>query len=201
MRLIQRAVLLLFTCFVLSACSVSSVDRPGETPPVAEAHEVAALAQQIKDLGPEVDPAEASRAAQIAYDYTHQLSRQYEIVDSPLIHNAKVNAGLRERGLCWHWAEDVEARLKQEDFRTLTLHRAIANHDKPLRIEHSTAIISRAGDDLYQGVVLDPWRKGGVLFWSLVEEDNRYEWYPRENVLAYKRGELNEVPRQLVVVQ
>ena len=201
MRLIQRAVLLLFTCFALSAltaCSISSVDTAR---PTAEAREVAALAQQIRDLGPEVDSAEASRAAQIAYEYTHQLSRQYEIIDSPLIHNAKVNAGLRERGLCWHWAEDIEARLKQENFRTLTLHRAIANHDKPLRIEHSTAIISRAGDDLYQGIILDPWRKGGVLFWSPVQEDHRYEWYPRENVLAYKRGELSEVPKQLIVVQ
>jgi len=157
--------------------------------PPARSDDVARLAAQIQALGPEVDPEEARRAARIAYAYTAQLAQEYQITDPPLIHNAKVNKGLRPRGLCWHWAEDVERRLNQEKFRTLTLHRAIANADNPFRIDHSTAIISRRGDSMYDGVVLDPWRYGGVLFWAPVREDSRYDWVPRDVVLENRRQE------------
>ncbi|MGV6805222.1 MAG: hypothetical protein ACWA49_13560 [Ruegeria sp.] len=157
--------------------------------PPARSDDVARLATEIQSLGPEVDPEEAQRAARIAYSYTAQLAKEYQITDPPLIHNAKVNKGLRPRGLCWHWAQDMERRLKQEDFRTLSLHRAIANADNPFRIDHSTAIIGRRGDSMYEGVILDPWRYGGVLFWSPLTEDTRYEWVPREVVLEQRRRE------------
>lgn len=164
----------------LGACS---------TPPPSSGDDVQRLATQIQSLGPEVDPEEANRAARLAYSYTAQLAQEYEITDPPLIHNAKVNKGLRPRGLCWHWAEDIERRLKQEQFETLTLHRAIANADNPFRIDHSTAIISRKGDSMYDGVVLDPWRYGGVLYWSPLPDDTRYDWVPREVVLEKRRQE------------
>jgi hypothetical protein len=57
-----------------------------------------------------------------------------------------------------------------------------------MRLEHSTAIISAKGDALHDGIILDPWRKGGVLFWSPVREDTRYDWYSRDQVLAEKLG-------------
>ncbi len=165
---------------MLGACSA---------PPPSDDQQVQKLAVEIRSLGPDIDPEEAQRAARIAYDYTAQLAQEYQITDPPLIHNAKVNKGLRPRGLCWHWAEDIERRLKQEEFQTLALHRAIANADNPFRIDHSTAIISRRGETMYDGVILDPWRYGGVLFWSPTLADTRYEWVPRAVVLEKRRQE------------
>jgi hypothetical protein len=173
-------VLALLALLTLTACSARAP---------SSSDDVQRLATEIQSLGPDVDPQEAQRAASIAYAYTAQLAQDYQITDPPLIHNAKVNRGTRPRGLCWHWAEDIERRLKQENFRTLTLHRAIANADNPFRIDHSTAIISRSGETMYEGLVLDPWRYGGVLFWSPLIEDTRYEWVPREAVLEKRRQE------------
>ncbi|WP_254433922.1 hypothetical protein [Ruegeria arenilitoris] len=174
--------------WALTTLAILGLGACSSAPP-ARSDDVARLAAQIQALGPEVDPKEAQRAARVTYAYTAQLSQEYQITDPPLIHNAKVNKGLRPRGLCWHWAEDIERRLKQENFRTLTLHRAIANADNPFRIDHSTAIISRRGDSMYDGVVLDPWRYGGVLFWSPLREDTRYDWVPRDIVLEKRRQE------------
>ncbi|WP_254430755.1 hypothetical protein [Ruegeria arenilitoris] len=174
--------------WALTTLAILGLGACSSAPP-ARSDDVARLAAQIQALGPEVDPEEAQRAARVTYAYTAQLSQEYQITDPPLIHNAKVNKGLRPRGLCWHWAEDIERRLKQENFRTLTLHRAIANADNPFRIDHSTAIISRRGDSMYDGVVLDPWRYGGVLFWSPLREDTRYDWVPRDIVLEKRRQE------------
>lgn len=175
-----RILMLVATLAIVAGCAA---------PPRSTGDEVQRLATEIQGLGPDIDPEEARRAAGIAYAYTAQLVEEYQITDPPLIHNMKVNKGLRPRGLCWHWAEDIERRLKQENFRTLELHRAIANADNPTRIDHSTAIISRKGATLYDGVVLDPWRYGGVLFWSPLVEDTRYDWVPRDVVLEKRRKE------------
>jgi hypothetical protein len=149
--------------------------------------DIAELTRSIMSLGPEVDPEEAGRAARVAYERTFELSRQYGITDPPLIHNTKVNMGLRPRGLCWHWAQDMETRLAQEHFETLRLHRAIANGDNEFLIDHSTVILSARGDSMFDGIVLDPWRKGGVLFWSPTLEDTRYTWVARREVFEQRR--------------
>ncbi len=181
----MRAIFLFVSCCLLVACGVAPEKRAPAT-----FEEIAALAAEIRALGPEVDPEEAMRAARISYERTRELAIQYEIVDPPLIHNTKVNMGLKPRGLCWHWAEDMESRLKEENFETLVLYRAIANADNPYRIDHSTAIIAAKGTGMYDGIVLDPWRTGGYLFWDQVREDTRYEWVQRELVLDAKRRQL-----------
>lgn len=172
----------LFAVLVLGACA------PGPSLSTTDSQDVAALTRAIQAMGADVDPEEAARAARLAYSHTQVLARQYEITDPPLIHNTKVNMGLRSRGLCWHWAMDMEARLKQEGFQTLSLHRAVANADNPFRLEHSTVIISRRGEGYMDGIVLDPWRLGGVLHWAPTREDTRYDWQPRDEVLARKRA-------------
>ena len=131
----------------------------------------------IQALGPEVDSREAERAATIAYRYSLQLARQYNITDSPVIHNAKVKNGLRERGLCNHFVEDIQKRMLQEGFRTLNLHWA-ASLPKRFQIPHYTAVVSQRGDTIDDGIVLDPWRYGGVLYWSQTGADEQYEWRP-----------------------
>lgn len=148
--------------------------------------EIATLAAAIKSLSPKIDATEALRAAQVTYDYTYQLAQEYQITDGPLIHNSKVNFGIKPRGLCWHWAQDIEQRLNKEGFKTLEMHRAVANSFN-IRLEHSTAIISLKGEDFQKGIVLDPWRKGGVLFWSPTQEDDRYTWIDRDIVNNKKR--------------
>ena len=187
-----RKITLLLSLLALTIFAACSNGHP-DGPPMATRAEIAELEQGILKLGPGVDPDEAHRAAQIAYNYTYQLAQEYQITDPPLIHNIKVNQGLRPRGLCWHWAEDMETRLKQEDFKTLQLHRAIANSDSRILIDHSTAIVSRRGDTMEQGMVIDPWRQAGVLFWSPLLKDTRYTWVPRMVVLNKRAAELGYI--------
>jgi hypothetical protein len=171
---------------LLGACA-----SRGTPPPGTEA-DIARLAQAIRQMDARIDPAEAGRAARIAYEHTHALALAYGIEDAPLIHNAKVNRGEKSRGLCWHWAEDMEKRLEAENFRTLDMHRAIANADSRILIDHSTAVISAKGAPMQDGMVLDPWREGGVLFWKTVAEDTRYDWVERSVVLR-KYGRIRYV--------
>jgi hypothetical protein len=174
----------LLTVLGLAGCATAPTDVTSR----GEGGQVAALAAAIRDLGPGVDAEEAARAARISYTHTDRLARAYRITDPPLIHNMKVNMGLRPRGLCWHWAHDMEKRLAREGFETLELHRAVANADNPFRLEHSTVIVSRRGDSLWQGIVLDPWREGGTLHWTPVQADTRFDWRPRHEILTKRLG-------------
>lgn len=175
------SLILLLSVMLMAGCGTPPVDT------ASRPDQVAKLSSAILALGPEVDPEEAERAARVAYEYVDQLVQEYEITDSPLVHNSKVNLGIKPRGLCYHWANDIEARLNKENFQTLQMHGAIANADNPLLLEHSTAIISRRGDTHMDGIVLDPWRTGGVLHWALTVEDTKYNWRTREEVFEYKR--------------
>jgi len=180
----------LFAALLLIAVAACTTNLPA---PGSQA-DIAALAAQIRALSLNVDPDEATRAARISYETTFALAGAYQIADPPLIHNAKVNAGTKPRGLCYHWAEDMEARLNRENFQTLDMTRAIANSERRFFIEHSTAIITAKGAPMTSGIVLDPWRKGGTLFWSPAAKDPRYVWLPREDVLRAK-GQIRYVQR------
>jgi hypothetical protein len=82
----------------------------------------------------------------------------------------------------------MQKRLMAERFETLDLHRAIANSDVALRIDHSTVLISAAGDSMQQALILDPWRFGGELYFGTLAEDTKYKWLPQTEVLR-KRAE------------
>ncbi len=169
------------------------------TPPVpdqSDAEKITELGRAIAALDPSVDPAEARRAARLAVEYPRQLAIEYEIEDSPLTHNSKVNAGLKPRGLCWHWSRDLGARLERERFSTLDIRYAIANYKVAFRIEHSSVIITARGDPIEKGLVLDPWRYGGALYWGPVPEDAAYPWRPRAEVMAERREDEGLDPLQ-----
>ncbi|MFW2586829.1 hypothetical protein [Sagittula sp. SSi028] len=148
---------------------------------------IAALQADILALSPAIDPHEAQRVAEIAVLKPLEWAKEWRVEDPPLIHNMKVNHGLRERGLCKDWADDLQVSMWREDLQTIDLHRAIAN-SRNIKLEHSVLIISAKGAPMEAGIVLDPWRQGlGRLWWGAVLEDPRYKWEAREDVFAWKR--------------
>lgn len=149
--------------------------------PAPEQGGVAALSAEILRLAPGIDPQEARRAAEISYSYSQRLKREWRVTDPPLTHNNKVHRGEREKGLCNDWAQAMTRRLNAEGFRTLQIHWA-TSPPKPLRIIHHSAVISASGDAMHEGIILDPWRYGGDLYWARVAEDTRYNWRPRSEV-------------------
>ena len=78
------------------------------------------------------------------------------------------------------------ARLEQEEFRSIELHRAIANYETLFKFEHSSVIVSARGSNIEQGLVLDPWRNSGHLYWSPTMQDTGYRWEPRAEVRQLK---------------
>jgi hypothetical protein len=163
------SLVLVLAAILASGCA--SPARRLHDPPGANTRQ---LTQALRNLSPEVDAAEAERLAETAWRASLELSRRYRAVVPAGYHNFLVNQGKRERGLCYHWAEDVEAALKAESWRTLELHRAVARLGRGG--EHSALVVTATGQDFDKGIVLDAWRKSGWLYWETVQRD-RY-FYP-----------------------
>jgi hypothetical protein len=184
-RAIKMLCALTSLLILLNGCA-SQGPRLEPHPAIAE-QRIGELNRAILALGDDIDASEARRAARIAIEYSLQLAREYEITDSALVHNIKVNLGLKPRGLCVDWTRDLITRLKQEKFHSLDLHWAIANYERAFRLEHSTVVISARGASLEQGLVLDPWRYSGELYWSPTLLDKDYSWKPQGEIYALKK--------------
>lgn len=181
---LTRLLLPLLAC-LLQACASSN--PVVSLPPFVEQQRIKELQLAILSLDASIDRSEAHHAATIAIEYSLQLAQEYEVTDSPLVHNTLVNLGVKPRGLCVDWTADLLTRLREERFHSLDLHWGIANYDSTFRIEHSTVIISARAQTLQQGLVLDPWRHSGQLFWARTGEDPSYQWYPQAEIHAQKR--------------
>lgn len=132
------------------------------------------LYNALLTLGSNIDKKEAQFIAREAVLYPKILANRYKLMSPPFIHNALVNYGCRERGLCYQWTHDMGKQLNRPSKSFQFYHGVAFRHD--YWNEHSTLIISAKGKGVSEGIVLDPWRNSGVLFWSHVKNDKKYPW-------------------------
>jgi len=117
---------------------------------------------------------EAERIAQETLNYSAYLAEEYDLVQPAVLHNVFVRLGFKDRGLCYHWTEDLMRRLKTLELKAYQLHWGVAYRGSELR-EHNSVIITAKDQAFEEGIVLDPWRNSGELYWALVKSD-RYPW-------------------------
>ena len=123
---------------------------------------------------------EARKVAETALQTSAFLSEEYELVRPPLLHNIFVKMGWRNRGLCYQWTEDLMSHLMALQLKDYRLRWGVAHRGSDLR-EHNTVVITANGQSFEDGLVLDPWRNSGKLYWVVVKKDT-YPWIelPRE---------------------
>jgi hypothetical protein len=109
-----------------------------------------------------------------AVEESAKLSKSYKPARLPWFNNWLVNRGLRERGLCYQWRNDLFPPLFQLKSKTLDLHLATSRRGTPF--EHNGIVVAANGQPFDQGIILDPWRKGGRLWWGSLDQDNRRPW-------------------------
>lgn len=117
---------------------------------------------------------EARRLAETAVAAAAELADAYGFVTPIELHNSLVNLGLRPRGKCYQYAEDLFARLDALELTQFDLYWAVADKGDLLH-EHSAVVATAKGQPFSEGIVLDGWRHAGKLRWAHVRDD-RYPW-------------------------
>jgi hypothetical protein len=176
----MRSPLLLITLAFLYAGCVGVMPR--------ENHSPAALANALQALSPAVSPTEARRAADCAYTTSARLKHDYQIVGPAIFQNGLVNLGLRQKGLCYHWTQDLLREMRRLDLHTLQIHWAVS-HPRDF-LESNALVITAHGQSFSGGVVIDAWRHAGDLYWNAVTADRAFPW--KEDLSAYARKKMTE---------
>lgn len=133
------------------------------------------LRARIVALGPNVDPMEAQRVAQIAFNTGRDLKREWGVIWPPGLHNFLVNTGAKKGGLCFQFAENLLLRLSELKWETLEFHWA-ESFERTLS-EHNVIVVTAKGQHFSRGLILDNWRYGGRLVWGPVIDDPHYQWH------------------------
>ena len=138
------------------------------------------LTTAITQMAEYIDKSEAAWIAREAVLYPQHLANNYKLMSPPIEHNKLVNSGKKEKGLCYHWARDMDSHLNTKTFKTLEMRRAVSYQGT--FFEHSSiTVAAKKSRGITHAIVLDPWRNSGKLYWGKVYEDPRYiwrRWYP-----------------------
>jgi hypothetical protein len=133
------------------------------------------LSKQLAALSPRVDPSEAKLLAEYAYATVARLRQQYQMFATPIFNNFLVYHGLKKRGYCYQWTEDLLLALDTLKLKTLELHWGEAHAGTWM--ENNCVVVTAKGQPFNRGMILDCWRHFGHLRWNLIpsDEDRYYE--------------------------
>ncbi len=121
---------------------------------------------------------ESKELAGKAISYSHTLAKEYRLVKPPLLQNFLVNIGLRKRGLCWQFAYDMLSFVKKQNYKSFDYYIGGANIGDYWS-EHNVLVVTCRGCRFEDGILLDPWRNSGNLYFSKLKNDKKYKWKQR----------------------
>ncbi|MDD4505543.1 MAG: hypothetical protein PHE60_04120 [Sulfurospirillaceae bacterium] len=165
----MRSIVFCILCIVLmSGCSVKK-EALNTEPTKFEA-----LTHDIMALGKKVDEKEAKMFAKEALSYPRVLAEKYDLMAPANFQNMLINLGFRERGLCYQWTEDMITHLKKQNYRSFDLRWGVAFKGEPM--EHNSVVVVVKGAPFESGILIDPWRNSGELYWGKMEDDFIFRW-------------------------
>src|SRR6266571_5514836 len=182
---------------IIAALTVSSAvlsaeqQRPDFEVPAKDVGKAEELANQLASLSRRVDPNEATLVAQFAFSTVARLRQQYRMFGTPIFNNFLVYHGLRKRGYCYQWTEDLFLALDALKLKTLELHwgEAYAGTWR----ENNCLVVTAKGQPFERGMILEAWRHFGYLRWNLLlsDEDRYFEntkWAARVRTRAASKS-------------
>lgn len=119
---------------------------------------------------------ESTRLAIGLFAETKRLKEKYRSIFMPIVHNMMIDIGVRKRGACKHWAEDLLEYLRMQKREFFYVTWGEANPGK--MTEHNVAVLYPVTGGFYDGVFIDPWRTSGIPFWLSTTKDKHYHWNP-----------------------
>ena len=129
-----------------------------------------ALASQLAALSPRVDRNEAKLLADCAYATVSQLRRQYRMFGTPIFNNFLIYHGLKKRGYCYQWSEDLLVALDALKLTSLELRWGESNPGNWR--ENNCIVVTAKGHPFRSGIMLECWRHLGHLYFGPIVTDS-----------------------------
>ncbi|HEU5248232.1 MAG TPA: hypothetical protein VFU09_14185 [Candidatus Udaeobacter sp.] len=139
------------------------------------------LADELASLSPRVNRDEAKLLANCAFATVTKLRREYRMFGTPIFNNFLIYHGLRKRGYCYQWSEDLLIAIDALRLKSLDLH--WGEHDPNTWRENNCIVVTAKGQPFKQGIMLECWRHLGHLYFGPVVSD----WETYTENAAYAR--------------
>jgi len=156
--------------FFLVGCTVTS--------PLVSQTKIKELSYLLHSMDNTVPQSEVLELSKDIFHKTEQLREEFEMTSPPQLHNFLVTVGMREKGLCYHWSDALYLYLIAKKYDAFEFHLMGANIGEYF-YEHNALVVVAKGGKIEEGVIIDPWRDSGELYFSKVQDDPEYEWQHR----------------------
>ena len=163
---------LLLLLFVVTGCSVKPVKVPES--------QVKALAFMLQGLDGNIKQEDALLLSRDLFRETAHLVKAFNLTSPPWFHNTLVNTGFRKKGLCYDWSDALYVHVVKQGYSEFDFHLGGANIGEYWR-EHNVLVVTAKGKPFDSGVVIDPWRDSGKLYFEKVKKDRQYSWKERKD--------------------
>ena len=154
------------------------------------------LADELASLSPRVNRDEAKLVADCAFATVTKLRREYRMFGTPIFNNFLIYHGLRKRGYCYQWSEDLLVALDKLNLKSLEVR--WGEHDPNTWRENNCIVVTAKGQPFKRGIMLECWRHLGHLYfgpvasdWELYVENSAYARRVRERAAAQSVSEPN----------
>ncbi len=167
-----------FKLFILSLLLVGCV----VTAPSVSQTKITELSLLFQSMDSTIPQSEAMQLSKDIFHKTAQLTEEFEMTYPPQFHNFLVTMGVRKKGLCYHWSDALYVYLSKKRYTSFEFHLMGANVGEYF-FEHNALVVVAKGGKIEEGIIIDPWRDSGELYFSKMEDDPEYTWEHRS-----KRG-------------
>ena len=138
------------------------------------------LTDELASLSPSVNRDEAKLLADCAFATVTKLRREYRMFGTPIFNNFLIYHGLRKRGYCYQWSEDLLVVLDKLNLKSLEVR--WGEYDPNTWRENNCIVVTAKGQPFKQGIMLECWRHLGHLYFGLVASD--WETYVENSAYA-----------------
>jgi hypothetical protein len=138
------------------------------------------LADELASLSPRVNRDEAKLLADCAFVTVTKLRREYRMFGTPIFNNFLIYHGLRKRGYCYQWSEDLLLALDKLHLKSLDLR--WGEYDPNTWRENNCIVVTAKGQPFNRGIMLECWRHLGHLYFGPVASD--WEHYVENSAYA-----------------
>lgn len=154
------------------------------------------LAGELASLSSRVNPGEAKLLADCAFATVTKLRREYRMFGTPIFNNFLIYHGLRKRGYCYQWSEDLLTAIDALRLKSLELH--WGEYDPNTWRENNCIVVTAKGQPFKRGIMLECWRHLGHLYfgpvasdWETYVENSSYARLVRDRAAGSKVPEHN----------
>jgi hypothetical protein len=138
------------------------------------------LTNDLVSLSPRVNREEAKLLADCAFATVTKLRREYRMFGTPIFNNFLIYHGLRKRGYCYQWSEDLLIAIDALRLKSLELH--WGEYDPNTWRENNCIVVTAKGQPFKRGIMLECWRHLGHLYFGPVASD--WETYVENSAYA-----------------